>query len=125
MGSDGTGSTFRSVGYMSFDSIVTNVIKISKSTLEPNFVRKIISIGAIEYGELSLVAVTDTGCRIYFSCYSPPISATRSDSIRPQVFNLVHVRMPPGYCPTAAIRKPPFGQSAFLTQGMDSSKYKK
>ncbi|CAG7786478.1 unnamed protein product [Allacma fusca] len=112
------GQTFRSVGSLSFDTIVSNVMKISRNTLEPNFVRKIISIGVIEYGELNLVAVTDSGCRIYFSCYSPPQSVNRGPNVRPQVFNLVHVRMPPGYCPTSGTRKPPFGHSAYISHGV-------
>lgn len=111
LGQDGTG--FSRVSYLPFDGIVNEIVTISKKTLEGNMVKKILTIVPLTSGEMNLVAVLDNGARLYFSCYNPPISSLRA----PTQFHLVHVRMPPGYCPATVMPKPSTAHAAFSCSG--------
>lgn len=50
LGADG--SNFKCIGSMTLEGIVNEVIKVSKKTLEPNLVKKVLTIAPIKLGIL-------------------------------------------------------------------------
>lgn len=64
-------------------------------TVEPSNFKPIVGISAIEEQEsacINLMAVTESGVRLYFST-----SHSYRSSARPVTLNLLHVRLPPGF----------------------------
>ncbi|XP_023943990.2 nuclear pore complex protein Nup154 [Bicyclus anynana] len=110
LGSDGESLT--KVVRLSQGKIVSYAMDIAK-TLEPIVFKPVIAISAVEETEsnyLNLVAVTQSGARLYFSTGS-------GDGERPQYLTLMHVRMPPGFTPTNSVLKPKQVQSAVYDNG--------
>ena len=73
-------------------------------TLDGSNFRPIVSVCAIEAGEsqhLNLVAVTQTGVRLYFTT-----SSITNVTSRPYTLQLMHVRLPPGYAANAPSHRP-------------------
>lgn len=88
--------------------IVSLALDIVK-TLEPNNFKPVISISAVDLSEseyLNLVAVTQAGARLYFSTIHKDITDNIVVDLRPNNLNLVHVRLPPGFTPSASVLKP-------------------
>ncbi|XP_069365133.1 nuclear pore complex protein Nup154 [Maniola hyperantus] len=114
LGSDGESLT--KVVRLSQGKIVSSAVDIVK-TLEASNFKPVIAISAVEETEsqhLNLVAVTQTGARLYFSAGSG--DANQSGQ-RPQYLALLHVRLPPGFTPNASVLKPKQVHSAVYDNG--------
>ncbi|XP_045785150.1 nuclear pore complex protein Nup154 [Maniola jurtina] len=114
LGSDGESLT--RVVRLSQGKIVSSAVDIVK-TLEASNFKPVIAISAVEETEsyhLNLVAVTQTGARLYFSVGSG--DANQSGQ-RPQYLTLLHVRLPPGFTPNASVLKPKQVHSAVYDNG--------
>ncbi|ODN01638.1 hypothetical protein Ocin01_05049, partial [Orchesella cincta] len=118
LAADGNG--FRGIGHMTFEGIVNEVIAVSKKTLEANLVKKVLAISPVKMGEMCLVAVLESGTRLYFSCYSPLTNVVRDINIRPNVFQLIHIRLPPGHCPATSLQRPSSAHLAYYSAGYQS-----
>ncbi|CAL8074629.1 unnamed protein product [Orchesella dallaii] len=116
LSADGNG--FRGIGHMTFEGIVNEVISVSKKTLEPNLVKKVLTISPVKMGEVCLVAVLESGARLYFSCYHPVMNSTRDINTRPNVFQLIHIRLPPGHCPATSLQRPSSSHIAYYSSGL-------
>ncbi|XP_053623527.1 nuclear pore complex protein Nup154 [Plodia interpunctella] len=115
LGSDGEG--FSRVVRLSQGKIVSSAMDIVK-TLEANNFKPVVAISAVDESEseqLNLVAVTQTGARLYFSTGSG--DASQGGSQRPQYLTLLHVRLPPGFTPNASVLKPKQVHSAVYDNG--------
>ncbi|XP_048479675.1 nuclear pore complex protein Nup154 [Plutella xylostella] len=116
LGSDGEGLT--KVARLTQGKIVSLAVDIVK-TLEGNNFKPVIAISAVDESEsehLNLVAVTQTGARLYFSTGSGDANPG-GPSNRPQYLNLLHVRLPPGFTPNASVLKPKQVHSAVYENG--------
>lgn len=97
--------------------IVSSAFDIVK-TLEANNFKPVIAISAVDEAEsdhLNLVAVTQTGARLYFTTGSGDQS--QGGSQRPQYLTLLHVRLPPGFTPNSSVLKPKQVHSAAYENG--------
>ncbi|CAL1535434.1 unnamed protein product, partial [Lymnaea stagnalis] len=84
------------------------------NTIESTSFKSIVHIAAIterESNYLQLVAVTDSGVRLYFATI-PFKQASR----RPCMLSLVHVRLPPGFSATSAHQRPSFVHTAYYNR---------
>ncbi|XP_028161974.1 nuclear pore complex protein Nup154 [Ostrinia furnacalis] len=115
LGADGEGLS-RVVRFTQ-GKILTSALDIVK-TLEPINFKPVVAISAVEESEsehLNLVAVTQTGARLYFSTGSG--DANQGGSQRPQYLTLLHVRLPPGFTPNASVLRPKQVHSAVHENG--------
>ncbi|KAJ0180486.1 hypothetical protein K1T71_003890 [Dendrolimus kikuchii] len=115
LGKDGEGLS--RVVRLTQGKIVSSAVDIVK-TLEPNNFKPVVAISAVEESEsehLNLVAVTQTGARLYFSAGSGDVN--QSGPLRPQYLTLLHVRLPPGFTPNSSVLKPKQVHSAVYENG--------
>eukprot|EP00795_Rhopilema_esculentum_P004293 gene4293-20493_t len=111
-GEDGT--KMRHVSCLSSNSIAVNASYVAKN-LDKKHIQRIIHIAPVSKAEASqvhLVAITDTGVRLYFSTTNPA-----NPEGRPCLLRLVHVRLPPGFTPSGTTSKPSKVHQAFYRQG--------
>lgn len=115
------GQCMSRVTYVSKSSIVSQAIHAARTIDRSNF-HEIVHIAAIlstESRYIHLVAVTHSGVRLYFSTnhfdqnymyqYNPPQ--------RPSTLVLVHVRLPPGFSPSASTNRPMDVHAAHYSRG--------
>lgn len=98
-----SGTSTSKVTSMTQATIVQYAVHIVKTLDGSNF-RPIVSVCAIEASEslhLNLVAVTQTGVRLYFTTGS-----ITNVTMRPYTLQLMHVRLPPGYAANAPSHRP-------------------
>ncbi|XP_039282164.1 nuclear pore complex protein Nup155 [Nilaparvata lugens] len=91
--------------------IVQAAINIVR-TFDSSDFRPIVSISAIEACEsahMGLVAVTESGARLYLTTGAP--------GARPSTLQLMHVRLPPGFVANAPATRPSKVHKAIYTQG--------
>lgn len=72
------------------------------ATVEPGMFKPLVHVGVVEQSEDSqvhLVVVTGGGVRLY-------MSTTTTDTTSPVTLRLVHVRLPPGFSPSAPLQRP-------------------
>ncbi|XP_045533770.1 nuclear pore complex protein Nup154 [Papilio machaon] len=115
LGSDG--ESISRVVKLTQGKIVSCAVDIVK-TLEASNFKPVIAISAVEESEsdhLNLVAVTQTGARLYFSTGSG--DANQSGPQRPQYLTLLHVRLPPGFTPNSSVLRPKQVHSAVYENG--------
>lgn len=97
-------------------------------TVDASVFKPIVAINALSADDcpnLHLIAVTQSGVRLYFSTVSifePTVDAqalTTGEKIQqqPQSLYLLHVRLPPGYTANASIGKPKSIHSSFHSTG--------
>lgn len=75
---------------------IANMAQQAVKTIDLKNFKPIVHINAVENCEstyINLIAITESGFRIYLTAYH----SNRSGSSRPETLNLVHVRLPPGY----------------------------
>ncbi|XP_049867137.1 nuclear pore complex protein Nup154 [Pectinophora gossypiella] len=111
------GESISKVVRLTQGNIVSSAVDIVK-TLEAYNFKPVVAISAVDDSEsehLNLVAVTQTGARLYFSTGSG--DANQSGSQRPQYLTLLHVRMPPGFTSNASVLKPKHVHSAVYENG--------
>ncbi|XP_070562899.1 nuclear pore complex protein Nup155-like [Ptychodera flava] len=112
LGSDGI--SMSRVTAISQQSIVHNAALTARTIERSNF-KPIVSIAAIprtESTNVHLVAITQTGVRLYFTTthFNKPLA-------RPSMLTLVHVRLPPGFTTTAAPQRPTHVHKAYHRKG--------
>ena len=96
-----------------------NVIK----TIDSSVFKPVVDICVIvqnEFSPLLLVAVTQSGVRLYFDSFNAnvqPMMDMQHQSLKIQNISLQHVRLPPGYTPNATCGKPRNIHSAFYSGG--------
>lgn len=76
---------------------IANYASQAVKTIDLKNFKPIVHINAVESCEstyINLIAITQSGFRIYLTCYS---GLNRPLGTRPETLNLVHVRLPPGY----------------------------
>eukprot|EP00794_Sanderia_malayensis_P007706 gene7706-8543_t len=108
------GSDMRFAAHLDSNSITVAASNAARNVDRKHF-QNVIHIAAVSKAESSqvhLVAVTDTGVRLYFAT----TSMTSVDS-RPSMLRLSHVRMPPGFTPSGSTGKPTKVHHAFYRQG--------
>lgn len=91
------GASIKHVTTKSLSAIVNQASCIANTIDFSNF-KPIVSIKAVtknEANNINLVAVTEAGVRLYFSCNDRPTS-----------LDLSHVRLPPGFTPLYAMQRP-------------------
>ncbi|KAK3089178.1 hypothetical protein FSP39_001520 [Pinctada imbricata] len=101
LGQDGK-STSR-ITSLSLQTIVYNASHIAR-TIERSYFKPIVHISAIQKSEstnVHLVAITQSGARLYFT--TNPFGYNRE---RPTMLSLVHVRLPPGFSAAGGVQKP-------------------
>lgn len=96
-----------------------NVIKtVDSSVFKP--VEDICVLPQCDYASLFLVAVTQSGVRLYFGAFTSSVQHMidmQVHQVRIQNLTLQHVRLPPGYTPNATCGKPRNVHSAFYSGG--------
>ncbi|XP_026329328.1 nuclear pore complex protein Nup154 [Hyposmocoma kahamanoa] len=100
------GDSIRKIVRLTQGNIVSSAVDIVK-TLEAYNFKPVVAISAVDESEsehLNLVAVTQTGARLYFSTGSG--DANPGALQRPQYLTLLHVRLPPGFTSNASVLKP-------------------
>lgn len=105
MGAQGT--SLSRVARMTVGAISQRAMAIVK-TLDSQIFKPIVSIAPIDLTEsnfVHLVAVTQSGVRLYFSTYRQPRTPLQLPS-RPYTLELAHVRLPPGYSGNLSIPRP-------------------
>jgi len=88
------------------------------TTVEANNLRPVIHLAAIprqEDDNIHLVAVTGGGARLYLSTRS---AQENNRAARPYMLRLVHVRLPPGFAPSAPPQKPSKVHTAYYREGL-------
>nr|CAD7193577.1 unnamed protein product [Timema douglasi] len=111
LGSDGNSAI--KVTSFSQNTIAQYAVQAAR-TLEVNIFRPIVSISALEKKEslhYNLVAITETGVRLYFTTYMNNISS------RPSNLKLLHVRLPPGFTANTPNRCPSKVHTAVYNNG--------
>lgn len=101
LGTDGKSAS--RVFYKSVNTIAKEAQSVARTIDEMNF-KKIVSINAIEESEsihINLVAVTQTGVRLYFTATS-----LNSPEMRPFSLSLLHIRLPPGFAASSLSHRP-------------------
>uniref|UniRef100_A0A914UNX2 Nucleoporin Nup133/Nup155-like N-terminal domain-containing protein n=1 Tax=Plectus sambesii TaxID=2011161 RepID=A0A914UNX2_9BILA len=126
----GDGRQMSKVSSMSAEAVQHYASSICQ-TMEPSNFRPIVHIspvGSTDSQVISLQAVTESGVRLYFSCYHPsPMdyaytgadgsvdqqnayddgAPTKSQAdVRPVTLRLVHVRLPPGLAASSTVARP-------------------
>nr|CAD7455399.1 unnamed protein product [Timema tahoe] len=112
LGSDGNSAI--KVTSFSQNTIAQYAVQAASRTLEVNIFRPIVSISALEKKEslhYNLVAITETGVRLYFTTYLNNISS------RPSNLKLLHVRLPPGFAANTPSRCPSKVHTAIYNNG--------
>ncbi|XP_019645345.1 PREDICTED: nuclear pore complex protein Nup155-like isoform X1 [Branchiostoma belcheri] len=112
LGADGT--AMGRVSWMNQSTIVQYAARIASTIDRSNF-KSIVHISAVpntDSTNIHLVAVTQTGVRLYFTT-----SYFNQPQARPSLLALVHVRLPPGFTATAAPQRPTNIHSAFYGKG--------
>ncbi|KAL4703015.1 hypothetical protein ACJJTC_010001 [Scirpophaga incertulas] len=115
LGADG--EDLSKVVRLSQGKIVSSAVDIVK-TLESNNFKPVVAISAVDVSEsehLNLVAVTQTGARLYFSTGSG--DASQGGPQRPVYLTLLHVRLPPGFTPNSSVLRPKQVHSAVYENG--------
>jgi len=103
------------VATVSQHTTLQNAANIARTIDRSNF-KSIIHIAAIQRSEsvsVHLVAITNTGARLYFAAC--PVGATRE---RPSMLSLIHVRLAPGFAASAGPNKPNNVHLAHYARGM-------
>lgn len=109
-----SGTSTSKVTSMTQATVVQYAVGIVKTLDGSNF-RPLVSVCAIEADEsphLNLVAVTQTGVRLYFTAGS-----ITNVTYRPYTLQLVHVRLPPGFAANAPSSRPTKVHMAHYKQG--------
>lgn len=99
LGPDGKGMA--KVTSRSWSSISSQAQSLAR-TVEPANFKTLVAISVVEETEsplISLVGFTDTGVRIFFT-------TSRTLHQRPEILDIVHIRMPPTYTASATPQKP-------------------
>ncbi|KAH9488744.1 hypothetical protein Btru_059325, partial [Bulinus truncatus] len=99
---------------LSQSTILNDAANIAR-TIEATSFKSIVYISAVterESDAIQLVAVTDSGVRLYFAAI--PFKQT---SRRPSRLSLVHVRLPPGFSATSAKQRPTLVHTAYYNRG--------
>ncbi|XP_006813093.1 nuclear pore complex protein Nup155-like, partial [Saccoglossus kowalevskii] len=112
LGTDGMG--MGRVAAVTQSTTVHNAALTARTIERSNF-KPIVHISAIPTTEsynVHLVAVTQSGVRLYFS--TAPFNNLHA---RPSMLALVHVRLPPGFTATAAPQRPSNVHKAYYKQG--------
>ncbi|KAK9883024.1 hypothetical protein WA026_001236 [Henosepilachna vigintioctopunctata] len=97
------GTTYSRITKLSQSNLVQQAVHTVKTLDSQNF-RPIVSISAVESTEsqfTNLVAITQTGVRLYFSTSS---LSNPQPNQRPYTLSLQHVRLPPGYSANITVR---------------------
>jgi len=97
------GQQLSKVASKSLHTISHQAASIARTIEADNF-RNICHINVVEESEsvlINLIAFTHTGVRIYFSTSR----LSRPDQ-RPDSLNIVHIRLPPGYCASSVSQRP-------------------
>lgn len=113
LGSDGKSTSY--VASLTQDKITHKAASTAR-TIDHNNFRPIIHIAPIPRNEsrtVHLVAITQAGVRLYFST-----TTSRTPLERPNKLQLVHVRLPPGFAPSATSQRPSQVHAAFYRQGI-------
>lgn len=114
LGADGNGMLH--VASLTEDRITHRAESVARTTMGYNQFHPIVHIAPIprqESKSVHLVAITHTGVRLYFTT-----TTVRAPLERPSKLQLVHVRMPPGYAPSATSQRPSQVHAAFYRQGI-------
>ncbi|GFN98864.1 nuclear pore complex protein nup155-like [Plakobranchus ocellatus] len=96
----------------------TNILNSAANvarTIESTSFKSIVHIAAVTAREsqtVQLVAVTESGVRLYFTTIP-----FKSQSRRPSMLSLVHVRLPPGFSATSAPMRPTNVHTAHYSHG--------
>ncbi|XP_031566645.1 nuclear pore complex protein Nup155-like [Actinia tenebrosa] len=109
------GKETRYVASLNQETISHKAAVATRTSDYSNF-KPIVHIAPVSRNEsdhLHLVGVTHAGVRLYFS--TMPF---RNPLERPNRLNLVHVRMPPGFAPSAASVRPTNVHASFYRQGI-------
>ncbi|XP_022087297.1 nuclear pore complex protein Nup155-like [Acanthaster planci] len=119
MGSDGC--SMRRVTALSHYSMMKHAMYYARTIDRSNF-KHIVHIAAIpstESSRLHLVAVTQTGVRLYFTTipYQGGWIAGVGARDRPVSLTLVHIRLPPGFTANSAQHRPTNVHAALYSQG--------
>ncbi|XP_017489429.1 PREDICTED: nuclear pore complex protein Nup155-like [Rhagoletis zephyria] len=112
LGTDGKSAS--RVFYKSVSSIAKEAQSVARTIDEVNF-KKIVSINAIEESEsihINLVAVTQTGVRLYFTT-----TALNSPEMRPFSLTLMHIRLPPGFAASSLSHRPSSVHMSYYKRG--------
>ncbi|XP_052257804.1 nuclear pore complex protein Nup155-like [Dreissena polymorpha] len=112
LGADGKGLS--KVAAIPLQNIVHNASHIARTIDRSNF-KPLVHIAPITSSESSnvhLVAITQTGLRLYFT--TNPFGSSKS---RPSMLTLVHVRLPPGFLISTAPQRPNNVHMAYYKQG--------
>ncbi|KAL4235731.1 hypothetical protein ACF0H5_004123 [Mactra antiquata] len=108
------GKSLGKIAAIPLQNIVNNASNIARTIDRSNF-KPIVHISPItkaESGNMHLVAITETGVRMYFT--TNPFGTQKG---RPKMLTLVHVRLPPGFLTTAAPQRPNNVHMAYYKQG--------
>ncbi|XP_060081127.1 nuclear pore complex protein Nup155-like [Ylistrum balloti] len=108
------GNSMGRVTAIPLQTIVHNAWHIARTIERSNF-KPLVHISAItrqESANIHLVAVTQSGVRLYFSTNN-----FGNNKGRPCMLTLVHVRLPPGFSATAGIQKPSNIHTAYHKNG--------
>jgi len=114
LGADGNGMSH--VASLTQDRITHRAESVARTTIGHNQFRPIVHIAPIPRQEsktVHLVAITHTGVRLYFTT-----TTVRAPLERPSKLQFVHVRLPPGYAPSATSQRPSQVHAAFYRQGI-------
>ncbi|XP_060597073.1 nuclear pore complex protein Nup155-like [Ruditapes philippinarum] len=112
LGQDGKGLS--KTAAIPLQNIVHNASHVARTIDRSNF-KPIVHISPIEKPEsnnVHLVAITQTGVRLYFT--TNPFGTLKD---RPSMLTLVHVRLPPGFLTSAAPQRPNNVHMAYYKQG--------
>merc|ERR1719193_196125 len=88
------------------------------ATVETNNLKPIInisSVGSEEDDHIHLIALTGGGSRLYLSTRNPN---ENNPNARPYCLKLLHVRLPPGFAPSAPPQKPTKVHSGYYKSGL-------
>lgn len=113
LGADGQSMDY--VASLTQDKI-THKAESAARTNDRNLFKPIVHIAPIAKHEskgVHLVAITHAGVRLYFSTTN-----IRTPLERPTKLQLVHIRLPPGFAPSATSQKPSKVHAAFYRQGI-------
>jgi len=119
LGEDGTG--LRRVSQMHLDAIRKKARNIANG-IEPSNLSEIVDISPVTLQEsrhIDLVAITQSGIRIYFVVTSASFQSTTltpSGGNRPTGLHLVHVRLPPGFT-NSSVQRPTSVHAAYYRSG--------
>ncbi|XP_052776486.1 nuclear pore complex protein Nup155-like isoform X2 [Mya arenaria] len=112
LGVDGRGLS--KVASIPLQNIVHNASHVARTIDRSNFkpLVHIAPIPSTESTNVHLVAITQTGVRLYFT--TNPFGSQKG---RPSMLTLIHVRLPPGFLTSAAPQRPNNIHMAYYQQG--------